>query len=153
MERIIESVDVSAPVDRVYEQWTRFEEFPQFMEHIEHVERLGDRTIRWRASVDGKTEEWVSEITAKTTARRIAWQSVEGARNAGEVTFEDLGDGITRVTLQMEYDPEGLVENIGTALGFMDRSVHNDLESFREMIEDQSPDAGRMQDRIEHTKP
>ena len=58
-----------------------------------------------------------------------------GARNAGVVTFHRLGDSKTRVMLQLDYDPQGVVENVGDALGFVSRRVKGDLERFKTFIE------------------
>ena len=37
--------------------------------------------------------------------------------------------------VQMDYEPEGLVENAGDALGLAERRVKGDLERFKELIE------------------
>jgi hypothetical protein len=37
--------------------------------------------------------------------------------------------------LQMEYEPEGVVEKAGDMLGVVSRRVQGDLERFKEMIE------------------
>src|ERR671914_1477823 len=116
MSTVTESVDVAVPVRTAYNQWTQFEEFPHFMQGVESVTQLDDKTLRWKANVTGKTEEWTAEITEQTPDKRIAWTSTSGARNAGVVTFHRIDDNTTRVTLQMDVDPEGLVEEAGTAL-------------------------------------
>lgn len=143
------SVDVKAPVRVAYNQWTQFEEFPKFMEHIERVEQVGDTTIRWHASIDGKDEKWISNITEQLPDQRIAWNTTEGATNAGVVTFHKLDDETTRVTVQMEYDPDGLVENLGAMLGFMDRNLEDDLESFKEFIESRGRETGAWRGKVE----
>jgi uncharacterized membrane protein len=51
------------------------------------------------------------------------------------VTFHRLGDNRTRVTVQMEYEPPGVTEKVGSALGVDDRQVQGDLERFKQFIE------------------
>ena len=46
-----------------------------------------------------------------------------------------LDDTRTRVMVQMDYEPEGIKESIGSVVGADDRRVKKDLESFKEMIE------------------
>src|SRR5690606_7026038 len=67
---------------------------------------------------------------------RIAWESVSGARNAGVVTFDKLDEDSTRVNLHIEYDPEGFVENVGSALGVVNGRMRGDLQRFKEAAED-----------------
>lgn len=121
MSQILESIDVDVPVRTAYDQWTQFETFPQFMEGVERVEQLTDTTLRWTAEVAGVEKSWEAEITEQTPDQRIAWRATSGAENAGVVTFHRLDDRRSRVTLQLDVEPEGLVESAGDALGFVQR--------------------------------
>ena len=135
MANVERSIDVNVPVRTAYNQWTQFEEFPRFMEGVESVTQLDDRRLHWVAAIAGKREEWDAEITEQTPDQRIAWTNTTGAKNAGVVTFHHLSDTTTRVMLQLDYEPEGLVENAGSALGFVERRVRGDLERFKQFIE------------------
>ena len=142
MSQIIETVDVDVPVRTAYDQWTQFESFPMFMEGVEKVEQLDDTTLRWTAEIAGQKRTWKAKIAEQTPDQRIAWTSVEGAKNAGVVTFHHLDDRKTRVTLQLDVDPEGPVENIGDALGFVQRRAKGDLKRFKEFIESRGTETG-----------
>jgi uncharacterized membrane protein len=149
MASITQSIDVSVPVRVAYDQWTQFESFPQFMEGVERVEQLDDRRLRWKASVGGRTEEWNAEITEQEPDMRIAWRSINGAANAGVVTFHRLDDLSTRVTLQMDWEPDGVVERVGDVLRLDDRRVKGDLERFKAFIEGRGAATGAWRGRIE----
>ncbi len=142
MASVTKSIDVRVPVRTAYDQWTQFEEFPRFMEGVKSVKQLDDTHLHWIAEIGGQTKEWDAEITEQIPDERIAWRSTSGAKNAGVVTFHRLGDGLTRVTLQMEYEPEGAAESIGDALGFVSRRVEGDLERFRDFIEGRGVETG-----------
>ena len=135
MSNITKSIDVDVPVRVAYNQWTQFEEFPHFMEGVEAVQQLDNRRLHWKANIAGKTEEWDAVITEQEPDMRVAWTNTTGAKNAGVVTFHKLDDHKTRVTLQLDYDPEGVVENVGDKLGFVGRRVEGDLKRFKEFIE------------------
>jgi uncharacterized membrane protein len=135
MSQIIETIDIDVPVRVAYDQWTQFEEFPRFMEAVEKVEQLDDTTLRWTAEIAGVKKTWKATITEQTPDQRIAWTSTEGARNAGVVTFHRLDDSKTRVTLQLDVEPEGPVESVGDALGFVQRQAKGDLERFENYVE------------------
>ena len=142
MANVTESIDVNIPVRTAYDQWTQFEEFPRFMEGVRSVTQTDDTHLHWVAEIAGKEKEWDAVISEQHPDERVAWTSQNGARNAGVVTFHRLDEGKTRVTLQMDVDPEGLVENVGTGLGFLDRRVKGDLERFKEFIEGRGTETG-----------
>ncbi|WP_354682621.1 SRPBCC family protein [Cupriavidus necator] len=135
MSTIEESVDVRVPVQLAYQQWSRFEEFPQFMEGVEEVKQLDERRLHWRAEIAGKEKEWDAEITQNIPGQRIAWRSVAGAENSGEVNFSPLDEGTTRVSVRMNYETEGVVEAVGDAAGVLKRRVEGDLERFKKYVE------------------
>jgi uncharacterized membrane protein len=150
MARVEKEVEVNVPVRMAYNQWTQFEEFPQFMEGVKSVQQLDDRHIRWNANVGGREKEWDAEIREQVPDERIIWNSTDGADNAGWVTFVPLDANRTKVRLQMSYDPEGFVEGVGDALGFMSRRVQGDLDRFRDFIESRGMETGGWRGEIEN---
>ena len=146
---IEQSVDVHVPIRTVYNQWTQFEEFPRFMEGVVEVRQLDDTHLHWKATVGGKEKAWDAVITEQLPEQRIAWTNTTGARNAGVVTFHRLSDHHTRVMLQLDYEPEGLVENVGDMLGVVSRRVRGDLERFKAFIESQGQETGAWRGTVE----
>jgi uncharacterized membrane protein len=152
MPTVEQSVQVNVPVRTAYNQWTQFEEFPHFMEGIESVRQLDPQRLMWRASIAGKDHEWEAAITEQDPDQRVAWKSVDGKTNAGVVTFHRIDDGTTRIMVQMDWEPEGLVEKVGGALGFDDRRLKADLERFKEMIEGRGQETGAWRGEVEQDK-
>ena len=148
MSNITKYIDVDVPVRVAYNQWTQFEDFPHFMEGVEAVHQLDNKRLHWKANIAGKTEEWDAVITEQEPDMRVAWTSTTGAHNAGVVTFHKLDDHKTRVTLQLDYEPEGVVENVGDKLGFVDRRVEGDLERFKKFIESRGQATGAWRGEI-----
>jgi len=149
MASVVESIDVKVPVSTAYNQWTQFEDFPHFMEGVKSVTQTDDIHLHWVAEVGGAEKEWDAEVTEQHADERIAWNATAGAENAGVVTFHRIDDETSRVTLQMDVDPEGVVENVGTALGFLDRRVKGDLERFKEFIESRGTETGAWRGEVE----
>ncbi len=152
MSSIEQSVDVNVPVHTAYNQWTQFEEFPRFMEGIEEIRQLDDKRLHWRANVGGKEKEWHAVISEQIPDERIAWHNTTGATNAGVVTFHRLNDKTTRIMLQVEYDPEGIVENVGDLVGVVSTRVKGDLQRFKEFIEARGTETGAWRGEIRQTK-
>ncbi|MGH8717691.1 MAG: SRPBCC family protein [Burkholderiales bacterium] len=142
MATIEQSVDINCPVTTVYNQWTQFEEFPRFMEGVREVTQLDDTHLRWRAEIAGKEETWTAEIDEQLPDQRIAWHSTSGARNAGVITFHRVADDRTRVMAQFEYEPEGMLEKTGSAVGLASSRVKGDLKRFKEFIEQRGRETG-----------
>lgn len=134
MATIEKSIDVGVPVSVAYDQWTQFEQFPQFMTGVLEVRQLDDSHVRWVADIEGERKEWDAEIVEQEPDRVVAWRSVGGVANSGRVEFEPIDAG-TRVSVEMEYDPEGLKESIGALIGLDGRQVEDDLERFRDLVE------------------
>jgi uncharacterized membrane protein len=151
MSKIVEAVDVAVPVRIAYDQWTQFETFPAFMEGVKSVRQLDDTTLEWVADVGGREKRWNAKITEQEPDERIAWTSIQGAHNAGVVTFHRIDDGVSRVTLQLDVDPEGPVENAGDALGLVKGQVKGDLERFKKFIEARGRETGAWRGTVEQT--
>jgi uncharacterized membrane protein len=142
MSTVTQSIDVKVPVRTAYDQWTQFEDFPQFMDGVKRVEQLDDTRLHWVAKVAGKEKEWDAKITEQTPDQRVAWTATSGAPNGGVVTFHRLDDNTTRVTVQMEIEPEGPIEKVGAAAGIPDNRVKGDLQRFKEFIEKRGSETG-----------
>jgi uncharacterized membrane protein len=149
MASVEESVEVQAPVRMVYNQWTQFELFPQFMEGVESVQQMGDDRLHWVAEIGGARREWNAKITEQHPDERIAWASTDGAQNAGVVTFHRLDESTTKVMLQLDYEPDGFIENVGDKLGFVSRRATGDLKRFKEFIENRGNATGEWRGDIE----
>lgn len=142
MASTTKSVDVHVPVRVAYDQWTQMETFPQFMEGVQEVRQLDDTHMHWVAEVGGKRQEWDAVITEQIPDQGIAWAATGGDYNAGVVTFHELDPMNTRITLQLEYQPDGALERVGSALGVLDRRVQGDLDRFKAFIESRQQPTG-----------
>jgi uncharacterized membrane protein len=142
MSTIQKSVEVDVPVSTAYNQWTQFESFPEFMEGVERITQVDATHTHWKTKIGGVSREFDAEITEQHPDERIAWHTLDGPRQAGVVTFHRLGDGKSKVMLQMDFDPEGLVEKAGDTLGVVESRVSGDLDRFKRFIESRGLETG-----------
>ena len=149
MSTIDKTIEVDVPVRVAYDQWTQFESFPRFMEAVKEVKQLDDTTLEWTAEIAGVEKSWRAEITDQEPDKKVSWRATSGAQNAGEVAFESLPGDRTRISLRLGVDPEGPVENIGDALGFVERQAQGDLERFKTFIEDRGTPTGAWRGEVE----
>lgn len=139
---IVETIEVNVPVSTAYNQWTQFEQFPQFMASVHEIRQQGDKHLHWKANVAGEEKEWDVEITEQIPDKRIAWQSTSGVPNGGVVTFHKISDDVTRIALQMDYQPEGTLEKIGDAFGAVRLETRANLQRFKDLLEKRGKETG-----------
>jgi uncharacterized membrane protein len=151
MANIEQSIDVEVPVRTAYNQWTQFEEFPRFMEGVEEIRQLDDTHLHWRTKVAGKAKEFDAVVTEQRPDERIAWTSETGPEHGGVVTFHHVDDASTRVMVQMDYEPEGVAEKVGEALGVVNRRVKGDLLRFKELVESRGTESGAWRGEVDQT--
>lgn len=142
MSVVDETIEVNVPVRTAYDQWTQFESFPQFMEGVQDVRQITDTRTHWRTEIGGVKREFDAEITEQVPDQRIAWRAVEGPDQGGVVTFDAPDPNRTRILLELDYAPEGAVEQTGDKLGVVKRRVKGDLERFKEFIEGRGVETG-----------
>lgn len=137
-----QSIQVQVPVHTAYNQWTQFEMFPYFMEGVREVKQVSDTRLHWQAEIAGRETEWDAKITEQYPDQRIAWESISGAKHNGVVTFHRVSDDETHIVLHIDYEPQGVVENVGAALGVVERRLSGDLERFKHFIESGGKETG-----------
>jgi uncharacterized protein YndB with AHSA1/START domain len=140
--RVEKTVVVDVPVQTAYAQWTQFEEFPQFMGGISEVRQLDDTTLHWVAEIGGVRRQWQARILEQVPDTKVSWAATEGATNAGAVSFAPAGPGQTTVRLELEYEPEGVVETVADKIGVVGRRAEADLEKFKSFIEERGRASG-----------
>ncbi|MFI7022036.1 SRPBCC family protein [Micromonospora sp. NPDC049900] len=153
MSGVTEHVDVAVPVRTAYDQWTQFEEFPHFMEGVEEVRQLSDTLTHWTVEIAGVKREFDAEITEQLPDERVAWHSTGGTKHAGVVTFHRLDEQNSRVSLQLEFDPQGVLEQAGDKLGVVDRRAKGDLQRFKQFIERRGQETGSWRGTVDRPQP
>ncbi|MEO8107425.1 MAG: SRPBCC family protein [Actinomycetes bacterium] len=125
---------VERPLSTVYNQWTQFESFPAFMQGVNKVTQLDDATTQWDVEIAGVEREFTAEIVEQRPDRTIHWRSITEPLHEGRVNFAPQGDA-TDVTLWLNFQPDGVIEQLGDKLGFVKGRVEGDLDRFKQFIE------------------
>lgn len=149
MARYENLVDVAVPVRVAYDQWTQFETFPSFMSGVEEITQVTPTRTHWITSIGGVRREFDATITEQLPDERIAWRTDNGVTQAGVVTFHRLNDHATRVHVQLEMEPEGVTERVGTLSGAIGLRLQNDLNHFRDFVESRGVQSGGWRGTVE----
>ena len=127
--------DVAVPVERAYEQWTKFEDFPKFMHRVLSVRQEDDDKVSWDEKIWFSKRHWEGEITDRRENDRIAWKTTTGTSHSGVVSFHRLDDNLTRIMVTMDFQPTGMIEKMASGLRFVKRAVQADLARFKAHVE------------------
>jgi len=132
------SVEIDVPAATAYTFWTRIEDFPRFIDPVESVDRIDEKRSCWRVNFGFRKQEWIAEITEVIPDKRRAWRTLQGSNNAGMVNFHQVSDDCTLMTLHLDYEPKGVLQNLGDELGIVSRVIDRSLDQFKEFVEDHS---------------
>ena len=139
------TININAPIERVFEFWKNTDNFPHFMTNVREVRNLGNGRSQWTvAGPAGLSVKWNAVVTEFIPNKIIAWRSEPGSAvaNAGIVRFEPNNGAGTRVTIRMSYNPPAGA--IGHAFAKIfganpKREMDQDLLRMKTMIETGHP--------------
>jgi uncharacterized membrane protein len=143
--KITESVIVKGPVDEIFGMWSDLEMLPSIIKDLKEVSQLDELTSHWVVQGPfGKDYQWIAEITRFDEDRRIAWRTLEGdIKTSGQVTFKDLPEEETEMTVMMQYVPPA--GKVGAAVS---KVIDNPRNKIAEGLRDFKAFAEGMPDRI-----
>jgi uncharacterized membrane protein len=137
------TVIVHAPIHKVFDLWSQFENYPRFMRHVRDIDiEIGGRKTAW--IVDGPagtTVNFEAETIEFEPDRVIAWRTLpaQPIEHEGRIRFEEIDDGSCRVTVRMTYRPPGgvLGHAIAHILGWDPKSrIDDDIVRMKSLLED-----------------
>lgn len=102
------TININAPLERVYDHFSHPENFPRFMKNVREVVELGAGRWRWTvAGPMGTPVRFVATCTQEVPNETVAWKSEPGSDvgHAGIVKLQRNSDGGTRVDICMTYSP------------------------------------------------
>jgi uncharacterized membrane protein len=132
---IQQAADIGAPLTVVYNRWTGFEDWPDFMQRLESVEQVDETTVAFSTKIWGIHRRFEAEIVEQRPNERIKWNVTEGVAHAGVVTFHELADRLTRVQVDVDIEPHGMLEKMARGMRFAKRAVRADLHRFKAVVE------------------
>jgi uncharacterized membrane protein len=144
-----QAIDIAAPIETVYNQWTQFEDWPNFMHRVTRVTQEDDCTLSFATKIWGKTKEFTAKIETQRPDERIKWRVSQGLTHSGVVTFHELAPRLTRVELTFDVDPGSLIEKAARGMRHVKRAARADLHRFKAFIEMQEMETGAWRGVIE----
>ena len=122
------SIDVPVPLAFAWDHWTNFKKLGDFLHRVESVEQKGENKLVWHENIWGRKRTWRAEITEKRRNQLIAWKDDHGK---GVLTFTSLAPRLTRIELNYDWMPHGMLEKLASGLRFHKRAAGTDLQRFK----------------------
>ena len=144
-----QSVDVGAPLQTVYNQFTQFEEWPKFMHRVTSVSQEDETHVAFKAKIWGVSKQFQAEIDEQRPDERIKWQVVQGLSHKGVATFHELAPRLTRIEVNVDVEPGSLVEKFARGARHVKRAMRADLHRFKAHIMMNEAESGEWRGTIE----
>jgi uncharacterized membrane protein len=133
------SIEVDAPVDRVFALWRDFENWPKFLPNVKEAIDTGERTAMCKLATPMGTLDCHAEIINEHPGESFQWHTTSGAVDfLGKAAFEATPEGATRVTVSMEYHaPLGRIGEMVARWLHEDpcAELPNELRRFKGLVE------------------
>jgi uncharacterized membrane protein/uncharacterized protein YwbE len=135
------TINIDAPLDRVFNMLANPESFPRFMSHVQSVSKVADNIYRWTlAGPAGATAHWDAEITRYVDKELLEWRTRPGSmvQHCGVVRFDPTPFGGTRVQLRFSYRPP--LGTVGEVFGelfnvYPKHALDQDLARVKSLLE------------------
>jgi uncharacterized membrane protein len=133
------SITINRPPSDAFSFWRNFANLPRFIPRLERVDVLDDLRSHWSVKAPVGHWTWDAEITGEEPDRFIAWRSITGVPNSGEVTFLPApGERGTEVRAKLSYRLPG--GPVGDALAWVageqpDQLLRDALRRLKQLLE------------------
>jgi uncharacterized membrane protein len=144
-----QAVDVAVPLETAYNQWTQFEDWSDFMFRVNSVSQEDDCTVSFTVKQWNVTRQFTAEIETQRPDERIKWKVKQGVTHTGVVTFHELAENLTRIEINIDVDPSGIIEKAGRGMRHVKRTVRSELHRFKAFIEMNEVETGAWRGVIE----
>ena len=144
-----QSVDIGAPLQTVYNQFTQFEEWPKFMHRVTSISQEDETHVGFKAKIWGVSKQFQAEIDEQRPDERIKWHVVEGLSHKGAATFHELAPRLSRIEVNVDVEPGSLIEKFARGARHVKRAMRADLHRFKAYIMMNEAESGAWRETIE----
>ena len=137
MTKIEKSVEIKAPVEKVFSMCADIEGYTNFMEGAKEITKINDTKYHWKMETAGRMVEFDTEAVEITENKKIAWKSIGDFKSTGFWTFSPSDEGAS-VTYVMDYEIPGLMGKIFDKVTIskeMEKGMESSLQKLKEILE------------------
>ena len=128
-----QAIDIGIPVTAAYNHFTQFEEWPKFMHRVQSVSQDDETHLKFKTKI-WLLREFTAEIEEQRPDERIQWNVTEGISYDGVATFHEIAPRLTRVEINVDVEPSGLIEKLARGMRHVKRAIRADLHRFKAYV-------------------
>jgi uncharacterized membrane protein len=144
-----QAVDVAVPIETAYNQFTQWEDWSTFMHRVTNVSQDDPCSVKFSTKIWTRKREFTAEIDTQRPDERIKWHVSQGITHTGVVTFHELAPRLTRIELNFDVEPGGMIEKMARGMRHVKRAARADLHRFKAFIEMAEQETGAWRGVIE----
>ena len=144
-----QAVDVAVPIETAYNQFTQWEDWSTFMHRVTNVSQDDPCSVKFSTKIWTRKREFTAEIDTQRPDERIKWHVSQGITHTGVVTFHELAPRLTRIELNFDVEPGGMIEKMARGMRHVKRAARADLHRFKAFIEMAEHETGAWRGVIE----
>ncbi len=129
------TIDLDVPVEVAYRKWASLENLPDLLTVVDRIDTDDGEISHWTITLGPVTREFDARVTEVQAEKRIAWKSITGPEHAGVITFHRIDEHRSRISLQLDFEPDGIAETIAAGLQIVESAIEYDLGAFKASIE------------------
>jgi uncharacterized membrane protein len=129
-----QAIDIGIPVTAAYNHFTQFEEWPKFMHRVQSVSQDDETHLKFKTKIWLFSREFTAEIEEQRPDERIQWNVTEGITHHGVATFHEIAPRLTRVEINVDVEPSGLIEKSARGMRHVKRAIRADLHRFKAYV-------------------
>lgn len=134
---------VPVNVKDCYRAWTE-SEWPEYMHRVNTLDRqIEEEDARYSIGIKGFwfKKNFTAQVQEQVPFKYIVWSTTQGnIKNTGRVSFFEVGEDLTLMTLNLDMAPSGLKEKWVRGFRYHKRGVRSDFHRFAAWLQMRTPD-------------
>lgn len=148
MKRVERKKTIQAPLRRVYNQATQFEQYPRVLPGVKSVHQLDDTHLIWHTQFWVCKTKWQAEILEQIPDEKIVWESLGEQAHKVALHFQAASPTSTTITVVFDFWPQGFFHNLLATTGAVGSRISSALEKFGRFVERRSLPTGAWRGEI-----
>lgn len=137
MAQIEKSIEIKAPIEKIYAVCSDIEGYTRFMEGAKDITMTGEKSAHWKMEMVGRTMEFDTEMIENVENEKVAWKSIGDFVATGSWKFEPTDQGV-KVISMMNYEIPGILGKIFDKIKISketEKNMESSLLKLKQLIE------------------
>ncbi len=137
MTKIEKTMEVKAPIEKVFALCADVENYTTFMTGVKEISKTGDTAFHWKMDIAGRAIEFDTELVEAVENQKIAWESTGEFASKGSWSFEPATEGTT-VGYVMDYTIPGIMGAIFDKVKVskeVEKGMEESLQALKALLE------------------